>query len=394
MATAVATKGLEGIVATTSSICWIDGDAGVLAYRGIDIHKLAEQSNFEETTYLLWNGRLPNAAELDAFRKELAKARVLDPKIVELLRSFPKDVTPMEVLRTAVSALSCYDPDEADNSHDANLRKSFRLTSQIAMLVALYDRGSKGRPLVEADPSLSHAGNFLWMLNGEKPSDTATRTMDIALILHADHELNASPFAARVIAATLSDIHSAITGAIGALKGPLHGGANEAVMHLLYDIDKAGEDPVEHVRAMLANKEKISGFGHRVYTTEDPRATHLRKMSEDLGKDANPKWYTMSRAIELFVKDEKKLNANVDFYSASTYTTLGIDIDLFTPIFAISRIAGWCAHVIEQHDDNPLIPPRADYTGPAWPAPYVPIDQRTSQTKTYAPQPANTKPSA
>jgi citrate synthase len=377
MATAVATKGLEGIVATTSSICWIDGDAGVLAYRGIDIHKLAEQSNFEETTYLLWNGRLPKAAELEAFRKELAKARVVDPKIVELLRSFPKDVTPMEVLRTAVSALSCYDPDEADNSHDANLRKSFRLTSQIAMLVALYDRVRKGRPLVEADPSLSHAGNFLWMLNGEKPSDTATRTMDIALILHADHELNASTFAARVIAATLSDIHSAITGAIGALKGPLHGGANEAVMHMLFEIDKKGEDPVEHVKGMLAAKKKVSGFGHRVYHTEDPRATHLRRMSEALGKSANKtKWFDMSRAIEKFINAEKKLNANVDFYSASTYTTLGIDIDLFTPIFAVSRIAGWAAHVIEQHDDNRLIRPRADYIGTEYPAEYTPIEQR------------------
>src|ERR1700761_1291965 len=377
MATAVATKGLEGIVATTSSICWIDGDAGVLAYRGIDIHKLAEQSNFEETTYLLWNGRLPKAAELDAFRKELAKARVVDPKVIELLRSFPKDVTPMEVLRTAVSALSCYDADEGDNSHDANLRKSFRLTSQIAMLVADYDRIRKGKPLVDADPSLSHAGNFLWMLNGEKPSDTATRTMDIALILHADHELNASTFAARVIAATLSDIHSAITGAIGALKGPLHGGANEAVMHLLFEIDKKGEDPVEHVKSMLAAKKKISGFGHRVYHTEDPRATHLRKMSEALGKSAkNTKWFDMSRAIEKYINAEKKLNANVDFYSASTYTTLGIDIDLFTPIFAVSRIAGWCAHVIEQHDDNRLIRPRADYTGPAYPAPYIPTDER------------------
>jgi 2-methylcitrate synthase len=377
MATAVASKGLEGIVATTSSICWIDGDAGVLAYRGIDIHKLAEQSNFEETTYLLWNGRLPKATELDTFRKDLAKARVLDPKIVELLRSFPKDVTPMEVLRTAVSALSCYDPDERDNSHDANVRKSFRLTSQIAMLVAFYDRIRKDKPLVQADPSLSHAGNFLWMLNGDKPTETATRTMDIALILHADHELNASTFAARVIAATLSDIHSAITGAIGALKGPLHGGANEAVMHMLFAIDKAGEDPVEHVKAMLAAKKKISGFGHRVYHTEDPRATHLRKMSEALGKSANnSKWFDMSRAIEKYINAEKKLNANVDFYSASTYTTLGIDIDLFTPIFAISRIAGWAAHVIEQHDDNRLIRPRADYIGAEYPAEYTPIEKR------------------
>ena len=271
-----------------------------------------------------------------------------------------------------------YDADEKDSSHAANLRKSFRLTSQIAMIVATFDRIRKGKPVVEADQSLSHAGNFLWQLNGEKPSATATETLDIALILHADHELNASTFAARVIAATLSDMHSAITGAIGALKGPLHGGANEATMKLLYAIDEAGADPVEYVRGMFARKEKISGFGHRVYTTEDPRATHLRRMSGELGKAAgNTKWFDMSQQIEAFVKAEKKLNANVDFYSASTYTTLGIDIDLFTPIFAISRMSGWAAHVIEQHDNNRLIRPRADYTGPAYPAPYIAIEQRS-----------------
>jgi citrate synthase len=326
---------------------------------------------------------------LNDFSHQLAAARHIPDDVITFLESVPKTASPMEVLRTAVSLLSIYDPDAKSVLHTANLRKSFRLTAQIAMIVALFDRIRKGKAIVKPDTSLSHAGNFLWMLNGEKPSETATRALDVALILHADHELNASTFAARVIAATLSDLHSAITGAIGALKGPLHGGANEAVMHLLYEIDKAGEDPVEHVRKMLAEKQKISGFGHRVYTTEDPRATHLRKMSEDLGKDANPKWYEMSRAIELFVKEEKKLNANVDFYSASTYTTLGIDIDLFTPIFAISRISGWCAHVIEQHDDNRLIRPRADYTGPAWPAPYTAIEQRISSTHAL-----ETKPSA
>jgi citrate synthase len=377
MSTAVATKGLEGIVATTSSICWIDGDAGVLSYRGIDIHKLASESTFEETTYLLWNGTLPTQAELQDFSAKLAEARTLHPKILDLLRSVPTSASPMEVLRTAVSLLSIYDADEADSSHAANLRKSFRLTSQIAMIVALFDRIRKGKEVVEADQSLSHAANFLWMLNAEKPSDTATKTFDIALILHADHELNASTFAARVIAATLSDLHSAITGAIGALKGPLHGGANEATMKLLYAIDKAGADPVEYVRQMFARKEKISGFGHRVYHTEDPRATHLRRMSEELSKAAaNTKWFDMSRKIEAFVKAEKKLNANVDFYSASTYTMLGIDIDLFTPIFAISRIAGWAAHVLEQHDDNRLIRPRADYTGPEYPATYTPLASR------------------
>lgn len=369
-------KGLQDVVANESSICFIDGANGILSYRGIDIHELAQKSTFEETTYLLWNGSLPNAAALAAFSRQLAATRSLPADVVRFLQQVPKDAAPMEVLRTAVSLLSIYDEDEKLVTHEANMRKAFRLTSQIAMIIAVFDRIRKGKEIVEADPALTHAGNFLWMLNGEKPSETATKALDVALILHADHELNASTFAARVIAATLSDMHSAITGAIGALKGPLHGGANEAVMHILYEIDKAGEDPVEHVRKMLAAKQKVSGFGHRVYTTEDPRATHLRRMSEDLGKDANPKWYEMSRKIELFVKEEKKLNANVDFYSASTYTTLGIDIDLFTPIFAVSRIAGWCAHVIEQHDDNRLIRPRADYTGPAYPAPYIPTGER------------------
>ena len=375
--TAAPSKGLEGIVAASSSICWIDGDAGVLSYRGIDIHDLAQHSSFEECTYLLWFGHLPSASELSDFTAKLAAAREINPKIVEMLRSFPREATPMEVLRTAVSALSMYDADEKNNSHDANVRKSYRLTAQIAMIVAMFDRIRKGKPVVEADKSLSHAGNFLWQLNGEKPSATAERALDVALILHADHELNASTFAARVIAATLSDVHSAVTGAIGALKGPLHGGANEAVMRLLFEIDKAGEDPVEHVKKMLAEKKKISGFGHRVYHTEDPRATHLRKMSEDLGKSAgNPKWFDMSRQIELYIKQAKQLNANVDFYSASTYTTLGIDVDLFTPIFAVSRISGWAAHIIEQHDDNRLIRPRADYIGPEYPQKYVALPNR------------------
>ena len=377
MATAVAGKGLEGIVAANSGICWIDGDAGVLSYRGIDLHELAVHSTFEETTYLLWNGILPNELALREFQTQLQLARGLDFRIVDMLRSIPASATPMEVLRTAVSALSFYDADEKDNSHDANVRKCFHLTAQIAMIVAIYDRIRKGKEVIPPDRSLTHAGNFLWMLNGVKPSETAVKTMDLALVLHAEHELNASTFAARVIAATLSDIHSAITGAIGALKGPLHGGANEGVMRLLLKIDKEGADPVEYVKNMLAAKQKISGFGHRVYKTEDPRATHLRKMSEQLGKDSgNPKWYEMSRAIELHINADKKLNANVDFYSASTYATLGIDIDLYTPIFAVSRISGWAAHVIEQLDDNRLIRPRADYIGPAYPSPYIPMEKR------------------
>ena len=377
MAMTAAARGLEDIVASDSGICLIDGDAGVLAYRGIDIHELAEKSTFPETTYLLWFGHLPSTAELVDFNQKLTAARALPPEVVRLLEELPKDALPMAALRTAVSALSMYDPDQEGLSHEANVRKAFRLTAQIPMIVAIFDRVRKGKPIVAADPSLSHSGNFLWMLNGEKPSPTAERALDVALILHADHEFNASTFAARVIVATLSDMHSAITGAIGALKGSLHGGANEAVMRILFAIDKAGADPVEYVRQMLADKKKVPGFGHRVYRTEDPRATHLRRMSQDLGRaDGNPKWFDMSRKIELFVKEEKKLNANVDFYSASTYTTLGIDVDLFTPIFAVSRIAGWSAHVIEQFEDNRLIRPRAEYTGPAYPNKYVAIENR------------------
>jgi citrate synthase len=377
LTTTQAPKGLEGIVATTSSICYIDGDQGVLAYRGIDIHELADHSNFEETCYLLWYGKLPSASELKEFRQRLAEARKLDPAIIELLRGAPKQALPMDVLRTAVSALAFYDAEDKKNDHDANLHKAFRLTSQIAMIVAAYDRLRKGKKVVEPDPSLSHAANFLLLLTGTKPSETAERALDIALILHADHELNASTFAARVVAATLSDMHSAVTAAIGALKGPLHGGANEAIFHILQDINKSGTQPVEYVRKMLAQKKKIPGFGHRVYHTEDPRATHLRKMSADLGKSSGQtNWFEMSQKIEKFVKAEKKLNANVDFYSASTYHILGIDVDLFTPVFAVSRISGWAAHVIEQLDDNRLIRPRADYIGPAYPQHYVAIDRR------------------
>jgi citrate synthase len=377
MANAGAGKGLEGIVAANSGICWIDGEAGVLSYRGIDIHELAEKSTFEETTYLLWNGTLPNQPALREFSEQLAQARTIDQRIVDMLRGFPTSATPMEVLRTAVSALSFYDADEKDNTHDANVRKAYNLTAQVPMIVAIYDRIRKGVEVIPPDRSLNHAGNFLWMLNGVKPSETATRTLDVALILHADHELNASTFAARVIAATLSDIHSAVTGAIGALKGPLHGGANEGVMRLLYAIDETGADPTDYVKDLLAAKKKVMGMGHRVYKTEDPRATHLRRMSEQLGKDSGQtKWFDYSRAIEVFIKKEKNLNANVDFYSASTYTMLGIDVDLFTPIFAISRIAGWAAHVIEQLDDNRLIRPRAEYIGPAYPLPYTPIADR------------------
>src|ERR1700730_7372468 len=340
--TVTPTKGLEGVVAASSSICYIDGDAGVLAYRGIDIHELAEKSNFEETCYLLWFGQLPNKAQLADLKQKLAAERKIHPAIYDMMRGIPKTATPMEVLRTTVSALSFYDTEAEKVDHDANVRKAIRLTSQIAMIVAGFDRIRKGKNIVDPDPSLSHAANFLLQLNGEKPSSTAEKALDVALILHADHELNASTFAARVTAATLSDMHSAVVSAIGALKGPLHGGANEAVFNILKAIDRSGSDPVEYIKKMLSEKKKVPGFGHRVYHTEDPRATHLRKMSEDLGKSSGQgKWFQMSQAIEQFVKAEKKLNANVDFYSASTYHTMGVDVDLFTPVFAVSRISGW-----------------------------------------------------
>jgi citrate synthase len=372
-----APRGLEGVVATNSRICYIDGDQGVLAYRGYDIHDLADHSTFEEVCYLLWFGRLPNPEELNHLKRRMAEERKLDPSIFHRLQLAPKHVPPMDVLRTLVSALSFYDPEYNKNDHEANINKAIRLTSQISMLVANYDRIRQDKPIIEPDRELSHAANFLLMLNGAAPSPTAERAFDIALILHADHELNASTFAARVTAATLSDMHSAITSAVGTLKGPLHGGANEAVFKILMEIDRDGADPVEYVKGMLAQKKKVPGFGHRVYHTEDPRATHLRKMSRDLGHSSgSPKWFEYSHRIEEFIKAEKKLNANVDFYSASTYHTLGIAVDLFTPIFAVSRVSGWTAHVIEQLDDNRLIRPRADYVGPTYPQKYVGIEKR------------------
>ncbi|MGB6384521.1 MAG: citrate synthase [Terriglobales bacterium] len=372
-----APKGLEGVVATTSSICYIDGDQGVLAYRGYDIHDLADHSTFEEVCHLLWFGHLPKADELKTLSQRLASERKLDASIINLLRLAPKHALPMDVLRTVVSALSFYDPEFDRNDHDANVNKAIRLTSQLAMIVANYDRIRKGKPIVEPDRSLSHAANFLLMLNGTAPSKTAERALDIALILHADHELNASTFAARITAATLSDMHSAVTSAIGTLKGPLHGGANEAVFKILQEIAAESADPVEYVKGMLAQKKKIPGFGHRVYHTEDPRATHLRKMSRDLGQSSGDlKWFDYSQKIENFIKADKKLNANVDFYSASTYHVLGIEVDLFTPIFAVSRVSGWTAHVIEQLDDNRLIRPRADYIGPEYPQKYVAVEKR------------------
>src|SRR5262245_2479081 len=322
--------GLEDIVATSSAICYLDGDRGVLAYCGYDIHDLARHATFEEVCYLLWHRRLPTRAELGDLQAQLADARLLPESILRLMRMLPPG-DGMDALRTLTSALSHYDPEAAEHSAAANYRKAVRLTAQISSLVATMGRLNAGGNPIQPDLVLGHAANFLYMLTGERPSGLATRAFDVALVLHADHELNASTFAARVAAATLTDIHSAIVAAIGALKGPLHGGANADVMRLLLDIgpDAPVEKAEEVVRAKLARKEKIPGFGHRVYHTEDPRATHLRQMSRDLGQRANqPIWFDMSQRIEAVIKAEKKLNANVDFYSASTYHSIGIDVDL------------------------------------------------------------------
>src|SRR5499427_8854075 len=369
--------GLEDVVAATSSICYLDGNRGVLAYWGYDIHDLAK-ATFEEVCYLLWHGRLPNRAELGDLQSQLAASRPLSEPILRLMKQLPGS-DGMDTLRTLTSALGQYDPEANDNSPQANYRKAVRLTAQLGSLVATYGRLQAGGGPIQPDPALGHAANFLYMLTGERPSGLATRAFDVALTLHADHELNASTFAARVAAATLTDIHSTIVGAIGALKGPLHGGANADVMRLLLEIGKDApvEKAEEIVRAKLARKEKIPGFGHRVYHTEDPRATHLRQMSRDLGQRAGePMWFEMSQRIETLVKAEKKLNPNVDFYSATTYHALGIDVDLFTPIFAVSRVSGWTAHVLEQYANNRLIRPRAEYIGPEYPQRYVALDAR------------------
>jgi citrate synthase len=370
--------GLEDTVATSSAICYLDGDRGVLAYCGYDIHDLARHATFEEVCFLLWHRRLPTRAELGDLQAQLAAARPLPEPVLRLLRMLPAG-DGMDLLRTLTSALSHYDPDAAAHSPQANERKAVRLTAQISSLVATMGRVAAGGGLIQPDPVLGHAANFLYMLTGDRPSGLATRAFDVALVLHADHELNASTFAARVAAATLTDIHSAIVGAIGALKGPLHGGANADVMRMLLEIgaDGSPEKAEDVVRARLARKDKIPGFGHRVYHTEDPRATHLRQMSRDLGQRAGqPIWFDMSQRIETVVKSEKKLNANVDFYSASTYHSLGIPIELFTPIFAVSRISGWTAHVLEQYSNNRLIRPRAEYIGPPYPQRYRPLEDR------------------
>ncbi len=373
--TTVVKPGLEDVVVSTSEICFIDGQQGRLLYRGFDIDDLVAHSTFEEVVYLLWHGALPTRKELDAHVKALTRARKLPPRFVTFLKDLPRKTHPMDVLRTGVSALAAFDPDAADTTREATLRKALRLTAQLPTLVAAWERIRRGKAQVAPDPRLRHAANFLYMLEGKKPTELAARTMDVALILHADHEFNASTFAARVTAATLSDLHSAVTSAVGTLKGPLHGGANEQVMRMVDEI-KSPERAEAWVRRALADKARIMGFGHRVYRVEDPRAKHLRRLATELGQQTgDPHDVEILNTVARVVTAEKHIYPNVDLYSGAAYALLGISKDQFTPIFAISRIAGWAAHILEQHAHNRLIRPRAEYTGPTS-ATYVPIDQR------------------
>ncbi len=372
----VKAKGLEGVVALDTELSFIDGAAGVLIYAGYDIRDLARNATFEEVAYLLWKGRMPRRTELAELNGQLQAARRVSPMILEVLRATPEDANPMAALRTGVSALAHFDGEADDTSPEANYRKSIRLTAQLPTILATFDRLRKGKDVIAPYKNGSTAFNFLYMLNGEEPGEAAERTFDICLILHAEHGLNASTFAGRVIGATLSDLYSAVTGAIGALKGPLHGGANIEVMKMLQQLDASGVSPREFVLDKLSRKERIMGFGHRVYKTTDPRAAILREMVEALSEERGTrKWYDMSVEIMETMEQEKGLYPNVDYFSASVYHMLGIDTDLYTPIFAMSRVTGWTAHLLEQWKDNRLIRPRAEYTGPR-DLTVVPIERR------------------
>jgi citrate synthase len=360
----VKAKGLEGVVALESRLSAIDGDKGELIYRGYDIHDLAEQASFEEVIYLLWEGDLPDHNQLDAFNEQLRSERALPDDAIEMMRSIPDDANPMGALQTMASALGLFDPETDEHDEEANKRKAARLLARLPTAIAAYDRLRKGKEPVDPLPDKSTAFNFLYMLTGEEPGAAAENTFDVCLVLHADHGLNASTFTSRVIGSTLSDMYAAVSGAVGALKGPLHGGANQQVMKMLLELDESGQDPVEYVQGKLERKERVMGFGHRVYNVLDPRAAILREMVEDLSEEQDArKWYEYSSKVQDTVGGEKDLYPNVDFFSASVYYMLGIDIDLFTPIFAMSRASGWTAHLLEQWDDNRLIRPRAEYVG-------------------------------
>jgi citrate synthase len=367
--------GLEGVVAAESSVGDVDGIRGVLIYQGLDIHDLAEHSTFEETVFLLWHGRLPRRDELDALRRELTESQRLPKEVLSLIEQFPRDAEPMDSLRTAISALAFYDPRSRDLSREGALQTATRLTAQFPVVVAAIGRLREGKEPVEPRPDLNLASNFLYMLKGETASEREARIFDVCLILHADHELNASTFTGRVIAGTLADMYGAVTGAIAALSGPLHGGANTNAMKMLLEIGSP-ERAEEWLRDALAKKKKIMGMGHRVYKTEDPRSVWLRRFSKEMGEaKGETRWFEILERLRELVFREKGLYPNVDFYSGSAYYLMGIPLDLFTPIFAVSRISGWTAHILEQYANNRLIRPRAEYTG-ARDVPYVPIDER------------------
>ena len=370
-----AARGLKGIIAADTKICDVDGDEGKLVYRGYNIHDLAKKSSFEETAYLLFKGELPTSEELSEFNKVLVHHREIEPQILTFLKSLPQHTPPMAALRSAISMSGVYDPIAEDDSPDANFEKSIRLTAEMTTIVAAIRRIQEGLEPVAPRQDLSHAANFMYMLNDKVPSEDAEKAMDLILILHAEHALNASTFAARVIAATLSDIYSSVTGAIGALKGPLHGGANTEVLKTLQEIGEVA-NVVPYVEAVRAKKGKFMGFGHAVYKVEDPRAVHLKDLSRRLGiETGGTKLYDISLAMEQAVKASIHKNCNVDFYSASLQYYMGIPGDMFTCVFAASRIVGWCAHILEQLSDNKIIRPSSNYIGPAE-RPYVNMDQR------------------
>ncbi|MFW6084328.1 MAG: citrate/2-methylcitrate synthase [Gemmatimonadota bacterium] len=357
------TRGLAGVTVADTALSYIDGEAGKLFYRGYDIHPLAEKGSFAEALYLLWYGELPTRVELTVFEGLLAKERRLPPELLDVLRSIEGEASPMSVLRTSVSVLGQVDPDAGDNSHEANLRKAGRLLAQIPVAVAAYHRLRGGLEPVEPDPNLGHAEDFLRMLTGTPPEAAAAEALDTSLLLYLEHGFNASTFTCRIVASTLADLHAALTAGVAALSGPLHGGANEQAMRMLQEIgDPEAVD--DYLDRELAAGRKIMGFGHRVYRTEDPRATHLREMARRLGESTGEgRWYELSRSVEVAMKERKGLYCNVDFYCATVYRHLGIPLDLFTPLFAMGRTGGWSAHVMEQHRDNRLIRPRAEYTG-------------------------------
>lgn len=369
--------GLEDVVITTSTICFIDGEKGILRYRGYHASELAEKSTFEEVAYLLLQGQLPTTPQLAEFQNALRQNRAVPDAVIAILKQVPPKTNSMAWLRTAASVLASYDEEAEDSSDAANVRKTVRLTARLATVAAAIDRIRKNQPVLAPDPQLDHAANFLYMITGKKPDETSRHAMDMALILQADHELNASTFAARVTVSTLSDIYSGVTSAIGTLKGPLHGGANERVMEML---EKIGDiSKVEgFIREQLSAKKKVMGFGHRVYTTFDPRAAVLKQKSKELSQTVGPaKWYEMSEIIEKIMITEKKINPNLDFYSASVFRYLGIDTDLYPVIFAVSRVIGWCTHILEQYRNNRLIRPLSEYTGPQG-LTYQPIGSRSA----------------